>query len=108
MDEETEHKDWCDIELSMNEQACEENIEVVETLHAEIDQFRALIVELMKDTSMLLQAVTELDIAVSEATKLRQAEKATNEHINGCRSGIDRLEGVLCEGRRRHCFHSAA
>merc|ERR1711957_929302 len=35
--EETEHKGWCDTELSTNEQTRKEKTMAVETLHAELD-----------------------------------------------------------------------
>lgn len=44
--EEAEHKGWCDTELSTNEQTRKEKTEVVETLHAEIDQLEASIAKL--------------------------------------------------------------
>jgi len=77
--DETEHKGWCDTELSTNEQTRKEKTEAVETLHAEIDQLEASIAKLTEDISELAKAVAELDAAMSEATKLRLEEKATNE-----------------------------
>ena len=41
--EEAEHKGWCDTELSTNEQTRKEKTEVVERLHAEIDELQASI-----------------------------------------------------------------
>jgi len=76
--EEAEHKGWCDTELSTNEQTRKEKTEAVETLHAEIDQLEASIAKLTEDISELTKAVAELDAAMAKATKLRQAEKATN------------------------------
>ena len=77
--EEAEHKGWCDTELSTNEQTRKEKTEAVETLHAETDQLQSSIAKLTEDISELSQSVSELDSAMAEATKLRQAEKATNE-----------------------------
>jgi len=76
--EETEHKGWCDTELSTNEQTRKEKTEAVETLHAEIDQLEASIAKLTEDIAELTKAVAELDAAMAEATKLRQDEKAKN------------------------------
>merc|ERR1719335_1666541 len=46
VNEEAEHKGWCDTELSTNEQTRKEKTEAVETLHAEIDQLEASIAKL--------------------------------------------------------------
>jgi len=77
--EEAEHKGWCDTELSTNEQTRKEKTEAVETLHAEIDQLEASIAKLTEDIAELSKALAKLDADMSEATKLRQEEKATNE-----------------------------
>merc|ERR1719464_1039858 len=77
--EETEHKGWCDQELSTNEQTRERKTEAVETLHAEIDQLEASIAKLSDDIMELTKAVAELTAAMAKATKLRQEEKAENE-----------------------------
>jgi prefoldin subunit 5 len=76
--EESEHKGWCDTELSTNEQTRKEKTEAVETLHAEIDQLQASIAKLTEDISELSKAVAELDAAMAKATTLRTEEKATN------------------------------
>merc|ERR1711957_667121 len=47
--EESEHKGWCDTELSTNEQTRKEKTAAVETLHAEIDQLEASIAKLTED-----------------------------------------------------------
>jgi len=76
--EESEHKGWCDTELSTNEQTRKEKTEAVETLHAEIDQLEASIAKLTEDIAELATAVADLDKAMSEATELRGEEKAKN------------------------------
>ena len=76
--EESEHKGWCDTELSTNEQTRKEKTEAVETLHAEIDQLESSIAKLTEDVTELTKAVAELDAAMASATTLRQEEKATN------------------------------
>jgi len=76
--EEAEHKGWCDAELSTNEQTRAEKTEVVETLHAEIDQLEASIAKLTEEITELTEAVAALDTAMATATKLRQEEKAEN------------------------------
>jgi len=76
--EETEHKGWCDTELSTNEQTRKEKTEAVETLHAEIDQLEASIAKLTEDIGDLTTAVADLQAAMATKTKLRQEEKAEN------------------------------
>merc|ERR1711920_724850 len=76
--EETEHKGWCDTELSTNEQTRKEKTMAVETLHAEIDELEASITKLGEDITALTEAVAQLDAAMAEATKLREVEKAKN------------------------------
>merc|ERR1740138_1868811 len=71
--EETEHKGWCDTELSTKEQTS-----AVETLTAEIDQLGASIGTLSEAIAELTAAVAELDKAMAEATKIRTAESAMN------------------------------
>jgi len=76
--EESEHKGWCDTELSTNEQTRKEKTDAVEMLHAEIDELEASISKLTQDVTDLTAAVAELVAAMAKATKLRQEEKATN------------------------------
>jgi len=76
--EESEHKGWCDTELSTNEQTRKEKTDSVERLHAEIDQLQASVAQLTEAIGELSKAVAELDAAMAKATKLRQEEKQTN------------------------------
>jgi len=76
--DEAEHKGWCDTELSTNKQTREEKTSAVETLRTEIDGLEASIQQLAQDLEDLAEAIEALDKAMTEATKLRQAEKAEN------------------------------
>jgi len=76
--EETEHKGWCDTELSTNRQTREEKTTLVEGLTAEIDELKASISHLTEDVAELTTQVAELDKAMAEMTSIRQAEKAKN------------------------------
>jgi len=76
--EESEHKGWCDTELSTNEKTRKEKTEAVETLHASIDQLSAQIAKLAEDITETSKEVSELDEKMAEATELRQKEKAKN------------------------------
>jgi cell division septum initiation protein DivIVA len=77
--EESDHKAWCDAELSTNEQVRKEKTEMVETLHAESDELKAKIAKLEEEIADLTQAVADLVAAMAEATTLRSEEKAKNE-----------------------------
>ena len=58
--EESEHKGWCDTELSTNEQTRKEKTEADETLHAEIDELEASIAQLTEQITELTKEVAEL------------------------------------------------
>jgi prefoldin subunit 5 len=75
--EESEHKAWCDEELSTNEQTRKEKTAGVEALSARKDELEASIAKLTEDIAELTQAIADLDAAVAKATELRNAEKAT-------------------------------
>merc|ERR1719162_1850474 len=75
---ESEHKGWCDTELSTNEQTRKEKTSAVETLHAEIDELGASIAKLTQEITDLTAEIAAIDKAVAEATAIRQEEKATN------------------------------
>merc|ERR1719276_10453 len=76
--EESEHKGWCDEELSTNEQTRKEKTAGVEALHSQIDELEASIAKLTEDMASLTQAIADLDAAMAKATDLRNAEKAKN------------------------------
>jgi len=76
---ESEHKGWCDTEMSVNGQTRETKSDTVSTLTADSDELNAKITKLGTEIAELSNAVAELDQAVSEATALRQEEKAKNE-----------------------------
>merc|ERR1719161_2031820 len=80
-EEEADHKDWCDSELTRNEVTRKEKTEAVEILRAEIDEVSASIVKLTHDITELSQAVADLDSSVSSYTQSRSAEKEKNTAI---------------------------
>jgi len=75
---EAAHKGWCDTELATNEKTRKEKTDAVETLKSEIDELTASIAKLGEEITQLSTAVADLDTAVSEATKMREDEKAKN------------------------------
>merc|ERR1719223_720064 len=76
--EEATHKGLCDTELATNEHTRKEKTEAVETLQAEIEELQASIAKGTEDITLLTQQVADLASAVSEATKLGEAEKEKN------------------------------
>merc|ERR1719420_965802 len=78
VNEEAEHKGWCDQELATNEQTRKEKTEAVEVLHSEIDELQATIAQLTEQVAELNAAIAASDKAVAEATEIRNNEKAKN------------------------------
>jgi len=76
--DEAEHKGWCDTELSTNKQTRESKAEQVDLLTAEVDKLEADLAKLQEEIQALGDGIAEIDAAVAEATKLRDAEKQKN------------------------------
>merc|ERR1711862_204688 len=77
--EEGEQKEWCDKELSSNEQTRKEKTDAVEMLWAESDALTASIAKLGEDMTTLQEEIVELETAMSKETNLRTEEKAKNQ-----------------------------
>merc|ERR1719291_1020969 len=75
---ETEHKGWCDTELTTNKQTREKKTSEVNELESEIEELTATIAALTQDIADLTAAVKELDAAMAEQTEERNKAKATN------------------------------
>merc|ERR1719310_2148727 len=78
---ETEHKGWCDTEMSTNKHTREEKTEAVELLTADIDQLEASVSSLTDQIAELTKSVAELDEAVAKATAIRTEERAKNTQV---------------------------
>merc|ERR1719487_502500 len=76
--EESEHKGWCDTEMGTNKQTREDKADQVSTLTAESEELSAKISKLSEEMAALSDDIAAIDKAVSEATALRQKEKAKN------------------------------
>jgi len=76
--EESEHKGWCDTEMTTNKQTREDKADQVSTLTAESEELSAKIAKLGTEMAELSDAIAEIDAAVAEATELRTKEKAKN------------------------------
>jgi len=76
--EESEHKGWCDTEMSSNKQTREDKADTVSTLSAQKELLTAKISTLGSEMADLSDAISALDAAVSQATTLRLNEKSKN------------------------------
>mmetsp|Transcript_18305 Transcript_18305/g.48293 ORF Transcript_18305/g.48293 Transcript_18305/m.48293 type:complete len:714 (-) Transcript_18305:11-2152(-) len=76
---ETEHKGWCDTELTTNKQTREYRTEDVNKLTAEIEDLNAELADLAQRVEELTQAIAELEKEMAAATEDRAASKANNE-----------------------------
>merc|ERR1740117_1712310 len=75
---ETEHKGFCDTELTTNKQTREKKTADVNELNSDIEDLTATIAELTQDIADLTAAVKELDAAMAKETEERNENKATN------------------------------
>eukprot|EP00408_Alexandrium_pacificum_P003044 CAMPEP_0171230658 /NCGR_PEP_ID=MMETSP0790-20130122/39510_1 /TAXON_ID=2925 /ORGANISM="Alexandrium catenella, Strain OF101" /LENGTH=688 /DNA_ID=CAMNT_0011696877 /DNA_START=86 /DNA_END=2152 /DNA_ORIENTATION=+ len=76
---ETEHKGWCDTELTTNKQTRDKKTEEANALTAEIEDLTAQIAQLTQDIADLAAGVKELDASMAKATEDRTASKEANE-----------------------------
>jgi hypothetical protein len=75
---ETEHKGFCDKELSVNKIARESKAEDVDSLAAQVDKLTADIAKLNQEVADFTLAISDLDKSVANATAMRAAEKQKN------------------------------
>merc|ERR1719215_360943 len=75
---ETEHKGWCDTELTTNKQTRDQKTEAVEELTNQKEDLTALIAQLTQDMEDLAAGVRDLDAAMADATAERAASKEKN------------------------------
>jgi uncharacterized protein YoxC len=76
---ETEHKGWCDTELTTNQQTRDRKTAEVNRLTAEIEDLTAEIAQLTQDIADLATAVKELDANMASATEDRSTSKTAND-----------------------------
>jgi len=75
---ETEHKGWCDTELTTNKQSRDKKTADVNELQSNIEDLTATIAQLTQDCADLTAAVKELDGGMAAETEERNSAKATN------------------------------
>jgi len=98
---ETEHKGWCDTELTTNKQTRDARTEDVNKLNAEIERLTSEIAQLTQDIEDLSQALKELEEAMAKATADRVASKAKNEETiqeaKDAQTAVEQAMAVLKE-----------
>merc|ERR1719387_1877367 len=75
---ETEHKGFCDTELTTNKQTRDKKTAEVNELNSDIEDLTATIAQLTQDIADLTAAVKELDAAMAKETQERNENKAEN------------------------------
>merc|ERR1719183_962856 len=75
---ETEHKGWCDTELTTNKQTRDKRTSEINELESNIEDLTATIAALTQDMADLTAAVKELDVAMGKETEDRNAAKVSN------------------------------
>jgi len=77
--EETQHKAWCDTELTENERVRNTRSAKVESLTAQIDNLKSSISQAAQKVADLTQQLSDEAANVAKATKIRQQDKKVNE-----------------------------
>merc|ERR1719183_1662628 len=75
---ETEHKGWCDTELTTNKQTRDKRTSEINELESNIEDLTATIAALTQDIADLTAAIKEGDVAMAKETEDRNAAKVTN------------------------------
>jgi hypothetical protein len=97
--DETEHKGWCDTELTTNKQTRDAKSSAISKLNADSEELAAAISQLSQDIEDLHAGVAELDAAMAEATKTRNEAKAANaqtiQEAKDAQAGVTSAIAVL-------------
>jgi len=98
---ETEHKGWCDTELTTNKQTRDARTEDVNKLNAEIERLNSEIAQLTQNIEDLTTALKELEEAMAKATADRVDSKARNEQTiqeaKDAQTAVEQAMAVLKE-----------
>jgi uncharacterized protein YoxC len=96
---ETEHKGWCDTELTTNKQMRDKKTNEVNELESNIEDLTATIQELTQDIADLTAAVKELDAAMAKETEERSESKSANAQTvsdaQGAQTAVEAATAVL-------------
>merc|ERR1719161_2708480 len=72
--QESEHKAWCDAEMGKTQASLDVKTDRVEELATRLEKTKAQAAQLKREGQELLQEIQALDVAVKEATAMRQTE----------------------------------
>merc|ERR1719498_413578 len=96
---ETEHKGWCDTELTTNKQTRDKKTADIAELNSNIEDLTATILQLPQDIADLTAAVKELDASVAKETEERNENKASNtqtiKDAKAAQVAVDQAMAVL-------------
>jgi len=96
---ETEHKGWCDTELTTNKQTRDYKTEAVEELTAEKEDQISTIAQLTQEIEDLTTEIQELEKAMAEAEAQRAASKEKNEQTiadaKAAQAAVEQATAVL-------------
>merc|ERR1719353_2845335 len=93
---ETEHKGWCDTELTTNKQTRDKKTADVAELDSNIEDLTATISQLTQDIADLTAAVKELDAAMAKETEERSAAKTKNaQTVKDAKAGQVAVEQAM-------------
>jgi chromosome segregation ATPase len=76
-----EKEGWCDTEMGKNKVTRDKLTEEIDGLDAAIEEGKATIMKLTQEVADLSKEIEDLDAEMTEATELRQKEKAKNKHV---------------------------
>jgi peptidoglycan hydrolase CwlO-like protein len=94
--EEADQKSWCDGELKANKETRDEKTEEVNRLTARSDMLHAQIAQLTSQLETLADQISELNLALKEATEDRAKEKAANDKaIADAKAAIPAVRSAL-------------
>jgi len=93
---ETEHKGFCDTELTTNKQTRDKKTADVNELNSDIEDLTATIASLTQDIADLTAAVKELDAAMAKETEERNTAKAKNaQTVKDAKAGQVAVEQAM-------------
>merc|ERR1719487_576415 len=76
-----EKEGWCDTEMGKSKVTRDKLTEEIDGLDAAIEDGKATIMKLTQEVAELTKEIEDLDAEMTEATELRQKEKAKNKHV---------------------------
>jgi len=94
--EEADQKSWCDAELKANKETRDAKTEEVNRLTARSDMLHSQIAQLDSELESLADQISELNLALKDATEDRAAEKAANDKaIADAKAAIPAVRSAL-------------